>query len=194
MVLIGLMGVKGSGKSTCARYLVENYNFTEKSFADCLKKACQEIFLLSDEQINGSKKEEPDSRWFNCSPRKMLQFVGTDLLRDGLETIMPGIKNDVFINHFKLWYENEIKENPNAQIVVSDIRFQNEANFIKSLGGIIIKIERSSCEQSDTHVSEVEQRDIEIFDHFIHNNSSFDELFEQVNTIFSVINNNSISK
>ena len=105
MVLIGLMGVKASGKSTGASFLINKHSFVEKSFAECLKKACQQLFLLTDEQVFGTQeqKETPDPRWFNCTPRKMLQYVGTDLLRDNLNTIMPGLGYNMFSHHFRLW-------------------------------------------------------------------------------------------
>ena len=103
-MLFGIMGQKGSGKDTCADFLIENHNYIKFSFADCLKRACKEIFLLSDEQLYGTiqQKETPDPRWHHTTPRKIMQYVGTDLLRNNLNTIMPGIGMDVFIHHFRI--------------------------------------------------------------------------------------------
>jgi len=139
-MLVGIMGRKGSGKDTCADYLVKQYGFVKKSFADPLKKVCQELFLFTNEQLYGTleQKETPDPRWFNCSPRTAMQFVGTDLFRDRLDEIMPGLKKNIFTHHFKLYY----KENPNIKIVIADVRFKNEVDLIKSLGGVIIKLDR----------------------------------------------------
>src|SRR5688572_22805430 len=144
MKIIGLMGVKGSGKSTGSDYLIANYKYKEVAFADPLKKACQELFLFSDEQLYGTQKqkETADPRWFNCSPRTAMQFVGTDLLRNNLDKIMPGLGNDIFTYNFKLRYNEGRKLDPDHKIVVSDVRFHNEAECIKSLGGVIIKIAR----------------------------------------------------
>ena len=82
IMLIGFMGIKGSGKDTCADLLIQNYGFMKKSFADPLKHACKELFLFTNEQVFGTQlqKETPDPRWFGCSPRVALQYVGTDLL------------------------------------------------------------------------------------------------------------------
>ena len=144
MVLVGLMGIKASGKTTSADYLVSTHNFVEKSFAECLKRACQQLFLLSDEQVFGTQeqKETPDPRWFDCTPRKILQFVGTELLRDNLDKIMPGLGSGVFTHHLGLWYQEEVKRNPGCRIVISDVRFQNEIDFIQSLGGSVVKVDR----------------------------------------------------
>lgn len=182
MVLIGLMGIKGSGKTSAALYLMKQYGFIEKSFAECLKRACQELFLLSDSQVFGTQeeKETPDDRWFGCTPRKMLQFVGTDLLRNNLNTIMPGLGNDIFIHHFKLWYESEIKKNPNLCVVVSDVRFQNEIDFIQKIGGFVIKINRPSVMTNDMHSSEMELQSITTYDYLIENTGTLEDFYYKI--------------
>jgi len=182
MVLVGLMGIKGSGKTTGADFLVKKYNFVEKSFAECLKKACKELFLLSDEQVFGTQeqKETPDPRWFNCTPRKILQFVGTELLRDNLEKIMPGLGQNIFTHHFELWYQTELKKNPNLRVIISDVRFKNEIDFIQSLGGSVIKIDRPAAQTNDMHSSELELQSITIYDHLIENNGTVNDLYDNI--------------
>ena len=177
MVLIGLLGLKGSGKDTCADYLALNYGFVKKSFADPLKRACKELFLYSDSQLYGDQKEIPDQRWFGCTPRKSLQFLGTDLLRDQVDIIMPGIGKNIFTHHFNIWYQEHIINNPDIHVVVADVRFQNEVDLLKSLGGYIIKLERNSI-IPDTHVSEQEQLKIINIDHVIFNNSTKEDLYQ----------------
>uniref|UniRef100_A0A6G6ABQ5 Deoxynucleotide monophosphate kinase n=1 Tax=Borely moumouvirus TaxID=2712067 RepID=A0A6G6ABQ5_9VIRU len=199
MVLIGLMGNAGSGKTTFAEYIVKNHGFIEKSFADPLKKACQKLFLFEDHQIYGTQeqKETPDSRWFNCTPRTALQFVGTELFRDNLDRIMPGLGKDIFIHHFKIWYERELQRNPDVRVVVSDVRFQNEADFIKSLGGTVIKISREPIKknlfekvssdfvvnQRDTHASEKELQNIKNYDIYVENTGTIDNYYGEITEI-----------
>lgn len=180
-MLIGLIGSKGAGKDTCADYLCKEHGFIKVSFADCLKRACKELFVFSDEQVYGTQKqkETPDPRWFGASPRTVLQYVGTELLRDQLDTIMPGLGKNVFINNFKLWYA---QQGPDAKIVIADVRFQNEADVIKELGGLLLKIERPSLESTDSHASEVELKNIANYDKIINNNRETDlfYLYKQV--------------
>lgn len=182
MVLIGLLGLKKSGKSTLANYLINNYQFVEFSFANCLKRACQELFLLSDEQINGTQeqKETADERWFGCSPRQMLQFVGTDLLRENLDKIMPGLGKDIFIHHFKIWYQKELENNPKLNVVISDVRFQNEVDAIHELCGEVIKINRSNIISNDMHSSELDQQKINNYDHLINNDDTVEILYDKL--------------
>ncbi len=185
MVLIGIMGLKGSGKTTCATYLTNKHHFVEKSFADPLKRACQELFFLTDAQIYGTQqeKETPDPRWFNCTPRKMLQYVGTDLLRNNLNNIMPGLGVDIFTHAFQIWYNNQIKNNPNIHVVISDVRFQNEVDLIKKLGGYVIKIYRSGSDTTDMHQSETEMQQITNYNYFIVNNESLTDLYVSIDKI-----------
>lgn len=184
--LIGFMGIKKSGKDTCADHLVQNYNYVKKSFSDPLKRACQELFLFTDDQTYGSQeqKETPDPRWFGCTPRLALQYVGTDLLRDQLSNIMPELGTNIFTHNFKLWYNHEIEQNPELKVVVSDVRFANEVDFIHSLGGIVIKISRPNLTNDDQHLSETELQNIKSFDMEICNDLTLKELYEKINAIF----------
>ena len=189
MVLIGIIGNKESGKTTSGKYIVDKYKFIERTFAHCLKKACQELFLLSDDQVYGSQeqKEAPDSRWFDCSPRKILQYVGTDLMRDQFDVIMPGLGKNIFIHHFKIWYQEYINLNPEANIIITDVRFLNEISFITSLGGIIIKIERPNINESDTHQSETELRQYKSSNFTIDNSKNIIDLYANIDCIMNCI-------
>lgn len=148
-MIIGLIGNIGAGKSTCAQVLVEQ-GFTEMTFADPLKQACMALFGFTHEQMYGSQemKATPDPRWFGVTPRQIMQFVGTDLLRNQLAQIMPEIGTDIFVHRMKVALTEH-----QGNVVVSDVRFQNEADLIKSLGGYLIKIVRPG-KASDNHASE----------------------------------------
>jgi hypothetical protein len=137
-ILIGVAGVKGSGKDTIADYLVKKYGFHKRSFADPLKKACQCLFGFTDQQVNGSDKEIPDDKWFGITPRETMQFVGTDLFRKQMGNLNSNIRENIFIYNFKNWYEDE--RNTKSFVVVPDVRFQNEVDYIRSQNGFIIKI------------------------------------------------------
>lgn len=184
-MILGLLGEKFSGKTTGADYLVDRYKFVEIAFADCLKRACQELFLFANEQVYGTleQKETPDERWFGCTPRTALQFVGTDLLRNNLDKIMPGLGKGIFTHHVKLRVEQLISKDPDAIIVISDVRFQNEVNFIHSLGGTVLKIHRQRDripENYDKHVSEVELSAITNFDKYISNNGDVEDFYDKI--------------
>jgi hypothetical protein len=179
MTIIGFMGLKRSGKDTCGDYLVANHNFVKRSAADCLKEACGSIFLFNKEQLYGDLKEVPDPRWNGATPRTVLQYVGTDLLRDQLDVIMPGLGKDVFVRHFELW----VQSNPTLNVVVPDIRFQNEVDLIHKLGGIVVKVTRPSVMPEDIstlHASERELLSITTHDEEFMNDKDIPHLYSQI--------------
>lgn len=177
-MLIGFLGKKESGKTTASKFLINELNFTEKSFAEPLKKACQDLFLLEEDQINGNKKEEIDKRW-GCTPRKILQFIGTDLLRNNINKIMPNIGENIFIDIFKVWYE----QNKEKNIVIPDVRFKNEIDFIHSIGGIIIKLDRNNNENDEHESENINNLN---YDYIINNNKTIENLNKNIIDIYNV--------
>ena len=95
---------------------------------------------------------------------------------------MPGIEHNIFTHHFELWYTQN-----KGNIIVPDIRFENEAEMIKKLGGNIIKIIRPSLIQTDMHSSEVTSNSITGYDYPILNNGSLEDLYHQVDNIMKKI-------
>lgn len=191
MVLIAAAGKIGSGKSTLAKYLVDNYNFVEVSFAEPLKRACQELFLLSDQQLYGTQQDKanPDQRWYNCSPRELLQFVGTDLLRDQMQKIIPELGLNIFVKRMELWYLEEIKNNPDTNVVIADLRFPNEMEFVERVGGISIQINRFEENiNNNTHISESALHGAK-FDFEIENTLDLENFYRQIDGICALLLN-----
>ena len=153
--IIGVTGLKFNGKDTIANYFCNKYGFTRVAFADPLKTICGTLFGFNYEQLHGSLKETPDTEWFNLTPRKVLQYVGTDLFR----THMVNLHADFGDNFWLLCAEKIIsdikKKYPNACIVISDVRFPNECEMIKRLGGVVIRVNRPNINKTtDLHESE----------------------------------------
>ena len=45
-------------------------------------------------------------------------------------------KGEFWINKISIWYHNQIKNDKNFKVVISDVRFINEYNFLKKMGCI----------------------------------------------------------
>lgn len=165
-MLIGIMGNAGAGKDTIADLLVTWRGFTKLSFADPMKRFCQEIFDFSHEQLWGPKeaKETPDPRWDGLTPRKALQLLGTEWGRQ--------MHPDVWVR-----YAIRTAKDLGRNAVLADCRFRNEFDAIKAAGGRMARVYRPGYD-GDTHRSETEQRDISDgeFDYVIHNNGSLTDL------------------
>lgn len=168
-MLIGLCGTKGSGKDTVAGILLEQHGFLQYALAAPLKRVCKELFDFTDDQLWGGCKDIVDPR-FHKTPRELMQKLGTDFVR-------CEIGEDFWLSRFEAWFaSNTLLE----RVVVSDVRFQNEIDLIKRMGGRILKIERPKLKSGDMHVSEQADSLVGI-DAVIQNGTSISALELEVN-------------
>lgn len=153
ITLIGIMGRKQSGKDTVGKYFVEKYGFKRLAYADTLKEVCKIIFGLTDEQVYGNEKKEIKDKYWNHTPREILQKVGTELFRDTLSKELEHIDKDIWVRSIEKTILNDIKKGFN-KFVITDVRFQNELDFINNNNGITIKVVRPSIIKYIDHISE----------------------------------------
>lgn len=176
-MIIGVLGHKYNGKDTIADHLVEKYKFKKICFAHALKDMAKQLFGLTDEQLYGEEKEVEDEYW-KTTPRKLLQFVGTELFRKQFSKLCPHVKEGI-------WVEIVKKKllNTTDNIVISDVRFQNELDMIHNLNGIIIKVKRPSIKKVDYHESELGIDKIKDFDIEILNNDTLVSLYDKIDKV-----------
>lgn len=152
MHIIGFTGSAGHGKSTGARIMGEHMQSRGtvhiKSFAGPLKQACAVIFGFNEEQLHGSLKENIDDFW-GVSPRTVMQRVGTEMFREGLQTTIPHLRLDgqtVWIRCMERSLEEilttEMSSGTQQVVIVDDVRFPDEAAVINKWGGVIIEVRR----------------------------------------------------
>lgn len=139
-MLIGLVGFAGSGKGTVGDILVNKYEFTKISFADALKDAVSVIFgwdrsLLEGETDESRLFRETEDVWwterlgYSVKPRHILQTMGTEAGRD--------------VFHKDLWVHTVARRMMGVKnVVIPDVRFPNEIDFIKNSGGSVVRVIR----------------------------------------------------
>lgn len=167
-MIIGLTGRKRSGKSTAARYLVENHGFTELSFAARLKKMAVDVNPLV-HYIDTLSLTETDrellANGVDPGPVRLLDALGVlgeerakDLLpevrrfyqRLGTEGVRNNLGPDTWVEFAELEIIRVIRENEQvdqvaeSNIVFADVRFENEAALIRDWGGVVIEVYRPS--------------------------------------------------
>jgi hypothetical protein len=173
-MIIGISGYIGSGKDTAASELITKYKFVHCSFAKPLKETVSKLFSLDMDLLNGyvdrHLREQRTPDLFNYSPRELLQIVGT-VLRD---SINPDIWLNMAIKEARLW----------DNVVFTDVRFPNEADFIKN-NGKLIRIVRPGF-MGDNHISETALNGYE-FDKVISNDSTIDNLKMKVREYYENI-------
>lgn len=179
--IIGLTGKKNSGKSTIAEYLHSTLSYEEYAFANPLKCGLIEIFGIKPESVYGTEtqKNEIDPFW-NISGRELAQVVGSELFRDYLPTLLPQLQN-IWIRRM----EKTLMLSLCKFILISDIRYPDEAEFVKSKNGILIRIERGETEQNDQHQSENQNI---LADYIVENNSTIDNLYKKIDSIMLELN------
>lgn len=171
-MLIGIIGNAYAGKDTCANYIVKKYKYQKKAFADPIREIVKIMFMFSDNDVLIPKLKTKIDPVFNESPRSAMQLIGTDLVR-------KHYSQDFWLHHMKQ------RLNPNVNIVISDIRFQNEANMVLKHGGILIKIIR--YDTNDNHISERGVKDITGFKYIIYNDKNIQCLYDKIDKIMKKI-------
>ena len=134
-MIIGMTGPKGSGKDAVASILASGHGFYHLKFAHALKEMMRALLYSCDlkldtieRMIEGDLKEEPHHLLLGQTPRRAMQTLGTEWGRDTFG-------RSFWINIIG----QRIKALPaGADIVVSDVRFDNEAEMLRRLGAYII--------------------------------------------------------
>lgn len=160
--IVALSGKIGSGKSFAASYIIKNmpeFSFEEKFFAYNVKLIASIISgLPMEDMLSEQGKNKELALYNNITVGKLQQVIGTDLFRAGFDD-MVWVKS-LFASYnpgFDNW-------------VVSDVRFKNEANYVKKMGGLLVRLEgdpdgvRARSTRDMSHPSETDLDDYADFD------------------------------
>ena len=140
--LIGLTGYKQVGKDTVANILVSRYGFVKTGFASPIREYVAKLFGWSLEELE-ERKEEPIEDLGGVTARHAMQTLGTEWGRTHID-------KDFWV---KSWTKRHTRDLAQAPVVVTDVRFPNEAETIIRLGGYVVRVERATDSQ-DAHISE----------------------------------------
>jgi hypothetical protein len=186
-MIIGICGLIGSGKGTVADVLVEEYGYKKLSFADKLKDGVATIFGWDRDMLEGDSdesrewREQRDPFWSaetgrSITPRLVLQEFGTDCMRNGFD-------DGIWVSLVK----QQIMKTPGVNYVIPDVRFDNEANMIKSIHGEVWRVRRGAdpvwfrmyqdigVEPKDVHASEWKWANVK-FNTVLDNHGTKDQL------------------
>lgn len=173
-MIIGLSGYAQAGKDTVAAILVERYGYTRLGFADIIKKACYHLDPIIN--LDGMRLAHAVDKygWDTAKSipevRRLLQVMGSEVGRDLIDA--------------QIWIElTMFNVHPEDKIVISDVRFRNEAEEIKWRHGQVWRISRIQKDAPiNIHRSETDM-DSWDFDQYISNNGTIEELSELVKEI-----------
>tara|TARA_Y100000816_G_C25876915_1_gene457578 strand:- start:137 stop:727 length:591 start_codon:yes stop_codon:yes gene_type:complete len=180
--IIALCGYKGSGKDTAAEYLVTKYKYNHYKISEKLKEVIKLLFNLDDNDLE-KNKDEINDKW-GIEPRKIMQFIGTDMFQYKLQELFPNIEKTFWIKSlFTDELINKI-ENENHRVVISDLRFLHEYDLISNIyvPYSILKVQNNNLEKNDNHISENEFNNIPI-NAVILNNTTKQQLYNNIDHI-----------
>ena len=190
-MLIGIVGLIGSGKDTVAQHLADKHGFRKDSFAKSLKDAVAAMFNWDREMLEGNGddsrqwREQPDEFWSKkfgkpVTPRWVLQYFGTEVMRGQM--------------YDAIWVDSCLGRYDGKPTVISDTRFPNEVDQIRAHGGKIIRVKKGDDPEwftnyvegnvvpKDVHSSEYVWARSE-FDIIIENNGTLQDLYAKVDDL-----------
>jgi hypothetical protein len=152
MILVGISGKRGTGKSTLGNILQSHYGFKHLGFAQELKRRIQRDFPLTHEDTDGSRKELGNPLIGGFTPRELMIEYGNFFRKFDANYWVDACLEDALRS---------------PKVVVSDVRYSNEADRIRDLGGIVVRLERPAelniYKGVITNASETELDDYELF-------------------------------
>ena len=176
--LIGLGFQIGVGKDCVADVLCREFGFTRMKFADALKEAVSLIFGWTRESLEDPAFKQTIDPFWEMTPRKVLQLFGTEAVRNN-------IRQDVWVKALERRIGNLSQVQQLAGVVITDMRFLNEVEAIKSWGGQAVRIIRDAYQTSadaavTSHKSETELLTYTDWNYVLKNNGTLEDLAESV--------------
>ena len=174
MKIIAFGHQKGVGKDTAAGFLntllriaAPSLIIRHVSFAGKLKDIAHQLFGwggLKPEVYYESHSEEKefDLPVLGCTPRDLWIGVGNKM-RD----VRPSV-----------WVDYALQSIKADIVIISDLRFQNEAIAVKKAGGMLVKIDRNAPRGTDA--AEVDLLNWAFWDQIVYNNGTLDRLNSQM--------------
>jgi hypothetical protein len=160
--IIGLCGYAKSGKDTAGKRLIE-VGWTRRAFADALKQDVYDFLrsrwaegkasrlgsydLMKVEQLHRELRQSPDFKTWESLATENFSWgdpATKEVLRPLLVLYGAGMRS-IDPDYWVQCLQNRLLSMPAAGkhgIVITDVRYPNEADWIHGLGGIVIRIDR----------------------------------------------------
>lgn len=140
--LIGIAGKARVGKNTLATFIEAQYGGYQYAFADPMRAMLHAGLGIDFKQEFWRARKEAKIEALGKSPRELMQTLGTDW---GRQLVHPDLW--VILAMMRL-------SNTGPGMIVTDVRFENEAHWIRKNGGTVLHLKRSAAPSVADHTSE----------------------------------------
>lgn len=194
--LIGICGHARSGKDSVGAHLCKTHDNTYKlAFAGALKSAAAQMFGIPEDNFYDDVFKERADEFWGISPRQMAQFFGTEMVRETLPKLIPTIGADFWVHrmvhHLNGQGESCLYDEDDV-VVITDVRFQNEYDWIISQGGIIIHLTRAGADGTVGIQGHASEAGIQFTSpdqtYLLVNESTLEDLYAKVDGIITLAN------
>lgn len=193
--IVGVIGKKRAGKDTFGKALIEAHGFTRVAFADPLRQALLALDPLVG--ISGTierlRKLEPGLQASTyVRLRKLIDVVGWEIAKDYVPEVRRLLErfgtDSIRSLDDDFWVRMAVEkiQATDGPVVVTDVRFPNEADRIRELGGSIVRVIRpdqvvdAGAHECETALDEYRE-DVTLYNHlddsFIRGAKLFGEAF-----------------
>jgi hypothetical protein len=181
-MIIGLKGVKGSGKDTVAAYLIKQHGFERKALADPLKKSVAALLNIPYHEIDRWKNDPKIHVEITCDDPTVSGYapIATQTFREFLQRMGDEASKQIWGDNF--WNDLSLPLDGyyhGKKIVVTDVRFESDARRINHVGGFVVQVRRPGFEQQDSHRGE-NLFPAKMVDWELLNSGTIDTLYENV--------------
>ncbi len=176
--LIGLLGRAGSGKDTVADAIIESVGLSQANrgivriaFADKLKDVLSDVYGIPRHYFDDrGLKNTPNKKLGGKTPRQAAQLIGTEGFRNLID-------QDTWTNYAMTRADEWLAEE-GVNVVITDVRFDEEFNALKKAGHTVIHIrrEKALCEHYNHESERNIDRLAEMADRVIDNNGTIEDL------------------
>lgn len=180
-IVIGIHGKSASGKDTLASYLhneilrlsdelypTGSEIFIMKvAFADAVRAGVGEMFDIDQDDFHDRELKDSKIEWLGMSPTEILQTVGQAMREANPDTWIAVVRRKIKAkcNDIK---DYDMKNTPNLVVIVPDVRYSNEVDFIKSFfaedkspSNVMIWIKREDQAEVSRRADHISERAIE---------------------------------